>query len=103
MSATHTPLPWVLENNNDLPPRIDSPGHKAVVDFHLRSSRPDAEFIVKACNSHYDMLAALEGVDAQLVPILSEERWSVSYRESIRVTLNRVRAAIAKAKGTSDA
>lgn len=75
MSA-HTPTPWFL-NDSDIPPSIytisqEDPSHQpciAVLDADkpyffdgVAVQEANAEFIVRACNSHDALIAALTGL-----------------------------------------
>lgn len=73
MTKNHTPTPWHLEvgGNNEYEQRYyiecrkgvmpDYPGCTTIVDPELGITREeDAEFIVRACNAHDDLVAALQ-------------------------------------------
>lgn len=56
----HTPTPWVLGTSDDAIDTVE-PGQEFVVHADLKSEMglANAEFIVKACNNHDALLAAL--------------------------------------------
>lgn len=86
----HTALPWQIL---DFPKEseIQSKDNDIVCKFyHIYSNWPnDIEFIVRACNSHYDLLEALKFAKSV---IQSGERWTETCEKMID-------ARIAKAEG----
>lgn len=62
MNDTHSLLPWHIE---ELPAtiRIRGAGDECVMESNQYRvhRKADTEFIVRACNSHDDLLAALKG------------------------------------------
>ena len=109
----HTSLPW-REWHGDIVAEGDeasdyddyviagigvSYGSRSSVYCPVRAHKPEgkanAAFIVRACNSHSDMLEALEGIKWQ-----SCERDNMEFAARITYSqMDRIRAAIAKAKG----
>jgi hypothetical protein len=95
----HTPLPWCVFDEDGYYPGIESDGGKgqsivlygeSFEDCGVRGETHDqalvnAEFIVRACNSHYELLEALRGV--------------VRVADRSTVEFDAARAAIAKAEG----
>jgi hypothetical protein len=88
----HTPLPWRYQDDDT----FDLLDNKRIVGANLispalvfgglaRESEANAEFIVRACNAHYEMLEALKSVRR--------------YLEQINVTSHQLNVAIAKAEG----
>lgn len=56
--SEHTPLPWRLEQKWHW---VVGPNGESIARIRRLDERPaNAEFIVRACNSHDDLLAALE-------------------------------------------
>ena len=72
----HTQLPWDLEDEDDssytMIGHYDSRGIMASVICRLHGI-DDAEFIILACNAHYDMLDALKKVYDMNIPGLAQE------------------------------
>ncbi len=104
MEAKHTPGAWrVNEDKMDGMLFIESPGQKdiaRIIQYNSRGAKPqarrDAAFIVRACNVHEELLAALETL-AQL----GEEGMGPNYQEWITFhdkVAQIARAAIAKTK-----
>jgi hypothetical protein len=111
MSAQHTPSPWrVVRNYHDriyiVGPRND--GKSTISDRICSVQQPraggggNADFIVRACNAHEELLAALKALTDPPYPdgfchkgICSEEKCTRCSRHA------RARAAIAKAEGQS--
>jgi hypothetical protein len=116
MSAAHTPTPWSLLPARGLstpqfePPRIVAEPypylHIATVEFPVHTAHGDAietahpdavmdanaAFIVKACNAHNELIAALEEIDRIA---LSHPYAAMTCGE----VANIARAALARAKG----
>ena len=115
MSETRTPGPWTLGGqrivgSDDIHSNgrernrkgISSASYSSVVcemhgDLRLPSPRANAEFIVRACNSHEDLLAACEAVEAQL--LADAEGHCPGWIERMQPLYGQVSAAITKAKG----
>ncbi len=112
----HTPLPW------EIIPRIDprvataiaigsadrktnicvlTDRYKGQDSSKCRSSVPEAdanaEFIVRACNSHDDLLAALEAAKVKLEEVYEADSGEVSIMPDVLSTLRLVGAAIVQA------
>lgn len=89
----HTPGPWqhVVRNRGEVRVRdeITSPGGVVVVDDVGREE--DATFIVRACNSHYELLETL-------YQYVSDLRYPPE-GDSIQRRIERAEAVIAKATG----
>lgn len=98
----HTPEPWYFGEQNDCLFIINKPpppctGRNTCADIpdvkviarvgETTQDEANAQFIVKACNSHYELLEALEFVFNTPGNSISKEGYSKGY------------AAIAKAKG----
>lgn len=69
----HTPLPWYACEHPEGPAGIRAPDHKMVARCEGMFGRghvsrgdweDNAAFIVRACNSHYDLVEALEKLTA---------------------------------------
>lgn len=87
--TAHTPTPWEACGNLVRTARTDvDPSGLLVCDCpaNVGNRIEDAAFIVRACNAHDDLVAALRAVD--------EELWS---KPMSKETTEKVRAALAKA------
>jgi hypothetical protein len=93
----HTPLPWHFQDEyiRADSENMDDSGN-IVADVYVKPSsthddimQANAAFIVRACNSHYEMLAALKGMLS-----IADRYTGVCLKE-----IDNARAAIAKAKG----
>ena len=100
MTTKHTPGPWVWHEQGEANEYcLLASGQKWVIAFRQNGElmperqRANAAFIVRACNSHDDLLAALVGAEAFMsgIPDTSD----LYPREWLKV----VRAAITRAKG----
>jgi hypothetical protein len=103
----HTPLPWKVyyaKNNGQLVLGTGEENGQAIQNHNgsfwrdEKEAKANAEFVVKACNSHYELLEALE----------SCERWFKLHSENVELTngkytqhpmLTMIQDTIAKAKG----
>ena len=56
-------------------------------------------FIVRACNSHEQLLAVLAAAEAVVASFESDDGWKRDSRTSIDLSMNQLRSAIAAAKG----
>lgn len=56
---SHCPTPWTVEEREDGWYEID---HSGMGGLECRLSKEDAEFIVRACNSHEDLLEACKAI-----------------------------------------
>lgn len=94
--SKHTPIPWSVDHNCTSF-IIDADG----VTVAQVEDDADAEFIVRACNSHDDLLEALK----ELVKLDDEgEQAFVDMgiqREPEHPSIRKARSAIAKATGAS--
>ena len=111
--AQHTPLPWTNEGYDD------EGGHWVVVATGTDTEPGEwvcdvrdeetAEFITRACNSHYDLVEALDFVTRQLdyaiqcIPAGSISGHSTrdAVGRGLRKAVSDGRAALAKARGES--
>lgn len=110
----HSPLPWT--HGLDLDPSdsgIEAAGGGCVAHIQCHGnlntirrtgedfSHADAEFIVRACNSHYDLLAALIEAEKMLVTAMREDLdFGPRITEKViagHEGMKQIRAAIAKA------
>lgn len=94
----HTPLPWKVyyaKNNGQLVLGTGEENGQAIQNHNGSFWRDDAEakanceFVVKACNAHYELLEALELADAALS----------GSNMNMNVVQKKVKAALAKARG----
>ena len=100
--SAHTPGPWLLSGNNrtvgfyrtlrDRESGTEIPQFCAVANVFERTgdTEANAAFIVRACNSHDDLVAAARS--AELILDVLDDRLGDA-------ALSRLRAAIAKAEG----
>lgn len=62
--TSHTPLPWATLLSDSRPPKIVQVGSKqgfvAQMGFCEGDRDKNAEFIVRACNNHYELLDACQ-------------------------------------------
>lgn len=107
--SEHSPLPWmhqglaVVSLGGDVAVAI-----MAYSDKDFAQARANAALIVRACNSHDDLLAALNGVvaAARLPPVCPHDNepdicdgCAFAMENAIGAAINVARAAIAKAEG----
>lgn len=99
----HTPLPWTCHSGMVWKPDETEDGYPiAYMDRATEKTRPterdaNAEFIVRVCNSHYEMLNALKDGLKFLDSLPADERTTqVQNRKAFKKMLNK---AIAKAEG----
>lgn len=121
MTAKHTPGPWVVTDspsvNDETRIGVDAksrsicgmtggfytrPG-QALRDETLAENRANAAFIVRACNSHADLLECVRGYVRMADNLLgrkefTEKDW-VDLRTALTFIAPQARAAIAKATG----
>lgn len=99
----HTPTPWKTEKNKDayaggtgILPRKHS-GHYVGVMFRSNPNEAnDAEFIVRACNAHEELLEATKNA-----VVFLEASMVTKPTDDVSMALSHLRAAIAKAEGQS--
>lgn len=91
----HSPLPWVFKDRRTEGKRVQvSTAYNHVgappqvcAMWNSRMAAENAAFIVRACNSHYELIEALEH-------LVGLEVWNAD-----AIILRPAKAAIAKAKG----
>ena len=91
--AEHTPLPWYAPKTDRSQGLVyqEKTGANIAVTYQ---GQQDAEFIERACNSYYDLLAALETVQAD-----AEYQLYKYGMDALEPKTNRViKAALAKAR-----
>lgn len=111
LNQKHTPSPYKKGSRCKLIPRVDGFDLEAIlaVEIRLDTTQPgnpaiayarksdDAEFIVRACNSHYELLEVLKAI---------LEDCTFEKRSGIQRNVNEYRAvakaAIAKAEAAHD-
>ena len=104
--SKHTPTPWhsfgpIIHHNGQHVAHVVNNERHPDGDTGSPEQRANAEFIVQACNSHDDLLAACKAVQRyfdNMGPALGESDASHTER-MLRMTIQDV---IAKAEGTSD-
>ena len=96
--SEHTPEPWTTECNvpGETPVRITTT-HVLASTICWAASPEDAEFIVRACNSHEDLLEACKEAIRQSDESLAEDG-GFRLPEAQRI-YDMVTAAVAKAEG----
>lgn len=101
----HTQGPWILEICGNI---VGADGNRLVantngystnydVEKRVEESKANAEFIVRACNSHYELLEALEIMLSVQYPI--GDNTADDYQKLNKWKRDKARAAIAKATG----
>lgn len=99
MTMKHTPLPWTQYENGG---QIYNANKSFVTCVQSTLCQEDAAFIVRACNSHYDLVAALEAVTKELHELSKDEQddYSVGIRgwSECHAKVDAANAALAKAK-----
>jgi len=84
----HTPLPWVVTTDGAIFPASSNDLLADTFPMLEGGQIANAEFIVRACNAHYGMLAMLKDI------LATEDLW-IKSREKAK--FDRIRAAIAQA------
>ena len=103
MNAQHTPEPWRIWRDADPKEPLQIIGMETdfvcTIAMENTNARANAAFIVKACNAHADLLAALRS----LLPFAQSEKLashqSFGCFETRETAINRARAAINKMEG----
>lgn len=121
MERKHTPLPWEVDGYtiwisheeqqccgrwrcevSDAGEPVGDPqccGEPDIAELQVEiahtGSRDDAAFIVRACNSHYDLIEALGEAEQLISGDLTGPEW----KRACNAFLKRARAILAKAKG----
>ena len=97
----HTPLPWELSDHDANGQRIVRGEHIEIctcwhhcVGSIEKEMEANAAFIVQACNSHDDIVAALEAMYA-----IHTGEHADNYQEALTKALNKAEAALDLAKG----
>lgn len=104
----HTKLPWEVVKSQDGDgmqiAAIQSTTGEWVCDGDSwigKESRANAEFIVRACNSHQELVEALEAAERELRDAASY--FATAYtRDKITSIVDRANAVLAKARGRTD-
>lgn len=92
MTAKHTPGPWSFgEYTGSEDDCYIKGGETRILGAGKKLTKNNAEFIVRACNSHYDLLEALEAMLTVEEDLLAEDH-------EIDDAVMKAKAAIAKAK-----
>ena len=105
--SRHTDVPWEARTPSDTPTHVvkiyqDAEGRRctafvAVCSATTLDNAANAEFIVRACNSHDDLLAALKEAIATIKVFHGKPAWDIY--ERCAPEMQRFKAAIAKAEG----
>ena len=113
MTASHTPTPWVVEKNSVNAENgsvvsiaecgFSAPGQSwSGTDYSTSEHQAaNAEFIVRACNSHDDLMAALEDMMAWARAVSDEYIDGGDLREDYRQALSDARDALAAGRGAA--
>lgn len=112
--SNHTPLPWNVVTIDQSIGSIEAADGSAVAQTQIRGTlrhpdhderRANTDFIVRACNSHYELLEALEAQEAAEKWIAenddSDPFFEATYTLMLQGSRLLRRAAIAKATGAS--
>lgn len=104
----HTPLPWNLKNHHDQNVIYGLENNQCTMEFCVAvvncddrtnsENKANAEFIVRACNAHYQLLEALKalcGMQVKGHDLIDRLQFS----QEGRIVLDKIEAAIAKAEG----
>lgn len=100
--AAHRPLPWTLDKGKRISELWDADGSHVAEGLWLA----DAEFVIRACNNYYDLLAALKALLADIDSGLlvrditrdGEPGWAMHMLHFVQ-RMQAAQAAIAKAEG----
>lgn len=79
----HTPLPWTVSikfNGAEI-----YNGNICIADIYGKNRKANAEFITRACNSHYELLEALKDVCAMFDEGVPEYEWE-NIKQQARAT-----------------
>lgn len=105
MSTTHTPAPWELDYDKGSTQDILSRKHGGICTVRRAGRHDNATFAANArlIAAAPDMLAALEHADRELYELLASRKLDSTDApfHAVRMVRDQVRAAIAKAKGTT--
>lgn len=105
----HTPTPWVLNHTTTYDLHFVTDGNsKAICDLYYRPTDTDhyrfenaaanAELIVRACNAYADLIESLELTKIWLKEKNLPSKSMVGVTLSEELVLNKIDAALAKAK-----
>lgn len=89
----HTPTPWMYEGFGHI-----SNADGTVLVMSEKASRDDAEFIVRACNAHEELLAAAKMIVDAMGYALESDAPRIDW-DKVRTAVPMMEKAIAKAKG----
>lgn len=102
----HTPRPWKLgKNDGNIVQHIYDADGTWIAYTRSPDAMPcevttaNADFIVRACNSHYELVEALALAADRLE--LSAKRLGGSYEKETEMYVLEARASVAKAKGAA--
>ena len=113
----HTPVPWSIKCQEDLDPEgngyiwaikgkrlseeknLNGGWKHYVQNPAVANSEANAEFIIRACNSHDALLEALEAVVNDIESYCDD--WNSDSPTDVTVVLPKLRTAIAKAQGVN--
>lgn len=93
----HTKLPWTIEYDHKGRAAAIGSDNILIAALSGRDPKGNAEFIVRACNSHEDLLEACREVQRALTS--PSRKLLDSTRQEMEPLLQAVNAAIAKAEG----
>ena len=97
----HAELPWELSYDGRT---IGPVKYVHTVQPRVGETKANAEFIVRACNSHYELLAALELCERHIIQLTNMvgsqfDKSILDAASAAKPILDAASAAIAKAKG----
>lgn len=105
MMSDHTPLPWFVSKSSFTDPftgeeievfDVGPEGDTAIADWDGLFEKEDAEFIARACNSHYDLLEVLHGNLGTFKSLIKEDALSPLQKSLIREEIKDIESAIKK-------
>lgn len=103
-TAKHTPTPWVknrygrLEGANGKAVTVDDLGIAMALNGSDEEERANAEFIVRACNAHADLVEALAHAHKELMWAYEQDEYAHG-AAGLRLAAQECWAALAKARG----
>jgi len=120
MKTEHTPLPWSVGGNLPYVVAVTAPEYRGRIPetticrgqhtggqnwpyLDPMEYRANAAFIVKACNSHYELLEALKDIKVAAYRAISMEVYVDAMHDALDKIFSDAQAAISKAEGEQDA
>ena len=98
----HTPGPWKTKHGLSIRAPDDKELAEMIRDWDIAfEAQANAEFIVRACNSHYELLEALKEGKSEFDRMFHDIEMSVDERHSFIPVINKMNETIRKAEGAS--